>query len=173
MGDTIDGLIKEGLQLEVPDDVSTTIIGDLGRLADSKFNTKLGSGVADKIDYVNKKTDKVTWDYMHVGGKSAIALKAVETFTVNNAELHAKDPARYPLKSKQEIYREAARFANDATGGLDWFRIATEAKTKLGRDVSLYFASPGGRRLAQIIAFAPDWAISTLRAGFNSFGKMY
>lgn len=171
LGDTIDGLIKEGLQLEVPDDVSTTIIGDLGRLADSKFNTKLGSGVADKIDYVNKKTDKVTWDYMHVGGKSAIALKAVETLTVNNAELHAKDPARYPLKSKQDIYREAARFANDATGGLDWFRIATEAKTKLGRDVSLYFASPGGRRLAQIIAFAPDWAISTLRAGFNSFGK--
>ena len=171
LGDTIDGLIKEGLQLEVPDDVSTTIIGDLGRLADSKFNTKLGSGVADKIDYVNKKTDKVTWDYMHVGGKSAIALKAVETFTINNAELHTKDPVRYPLKSKQEIYREAARFANDATGGLDWFRIATEAKTKLGRDVSLHFASPEGRRLAQIIAFAPDWAVSTLRAGFNSFGK--
>lgn len=171
LGDTMDGLIKEGLQLEVPDDVSTTIIGDLGRLADSKFNTKLGSGVADKIDYVNKKTDKATWDYMHVGGKSAIALKAVETFTVNNAELHAKDPARYPLKSKQEIYREAARFANDATGGLDWFRIATEAKTELGRSVAMYFASPGGRRLAQIIAFAPDWAVSTLRAGFNSFGK--
>ncbi len=171
LGDEIDGLIKEGLQLEVPDDVSTTIIGDLGRLADSKFNTKMASAVTDKIDYVNKKTDKLTWDYMHTGGKSAIALKAVETLTVNNAELHAKNPARYPLKSKQEIYREAARFANDATGGLDWFRIATEAKTELGRSVAMHFASPQGRRMAQILAFAPDWGVSTLRAGFNSFGK--
>lgn len=171
LGDEIDGLIKEGLQLEVPDDVSTTILGDLGRLADSKFNTKMASAVTDKIDYVNKKTDKLTWDYMHTGGKSAIALKAAETLTVNNAELHAKDPARYPLKSKQEIYREAARFANDATGGLDWFRIATEAKTELGRSVAMHFASPQGRRMAQILAFAPDWGVSTLRAGFNSFGK--
>jgi len=171
LGDELDGLIKEGLQLEVPDDVSTTIIGDLGRLADSKFGAKMASAVTDKIDYVNKKTDKLTWDYMHTGGKSAIALKAVETLTVNNAELHAKNPTRYPLKSKQEIYREAARFANDATGGLDWFRIATEAKTELGRSVAMHFASPQGRRMAQILAFAPDWGVSTLRAGFNSFGK--
>jgi hypothetical protein len=171
LGDEIDGLLREGLKLEVPDDVSTTIIGDLGRLADSKFNTKLGSAAADKIDYVNKKTDKATWDYMHLGGKSAIGLKAVETLTINNAQLHARDPARYPLKSKQEIYREAARFANDVTGGLDWFRIATEAKTELGRSVAMYFASPEGRRLAQIVAFAPDWLISSMRASFNSFGK--
>jgi hypothetical protein len=33
------------------------------------------------------------------------------------------------------------------------------------------FASPRGRKMAQILLFAPDWAISTLRAGFNSFGK--
>jgi hypothetical protein len=171
LGDEIDGLVKQGLQLEVPDDVSTTIIGDLGRLADNKFNTKIGTAVTDKIDFVNKKMDKITWDYMHAGVKSALALKAVSDFTINNAKLHATDPARYPLKSKAEIYAEASRFANDATGGLDWFRIATEAKTELGRSVAMHFASPQGRRMAQIIAFAPDWAISTLRAGFNSFGK--
>jgi len=35
----------------------------------------------------------------------------------------------------------------------------------------MHFASPQGRRMAQILAFAPDWGVSTLRAGFNSFGK--
>ena len=39
---------------------------------------------------------------MHSGVKSAVALDAVAKLTRNNAELHAKDPARYPLKSKQE-----------------------------------------------------------------------
>jgi len=127
--------------------------------------------VADKIDYVNKKLDHATWGYMHTGVKATLALDAVAKLTLNNAELHAKDPAHHPLKSKEEIYTEAARFANDATGGLDWFRIATEAKTELGRSAALHFASPQGRRVAQILLFAPDWAISTLRAGFNAFGK--
>ena len=171
LGDEIDGLTRAGLKLEVPDDVKTSIIGDIGRLADTATGTRIAGKAADKVDYVNKKLDSITWDYMHAGVKSAVALDAVAKLTRNNAELHAKDPARYPLKSKQEIYTEASRFANDATGGLDWFRIATEAKTELGRSVALHFASPQGRRVAQILAFAPDWALSTLRAGFNAFGK--
>ncbi len=171
LGDEIDGLTRAGLKLEVPDDVKTSIIGDIGRLTDTATGTSIAGKAADKVDYVNKKLDHITWDYMHAGVKAAVALDAVAKFTRNNAELHAKDPARYPLKSKQEIYVEAARFANDATGGLDWFRIATEAKTELGRSVALHFASPQGRRVAQILVFAPDWALSTLRAGFNAFGK--
>ncbi len=171
LGDHIEGLNRNGLKLEVPDDVSTTIIGDLGKLANSQFETKLGTAVTDKIDFVNKKMDKITWDYMHAGVKSALALDAVAKFKKNNAELHAMNPEKYPLKSIDEIYAEAARYANDATGGLDWLRIATEAKTELGRSVAMNFASPRGRKMAQILLFAPDWAISTLRAGFNSFGK--
>jgi len=171
LGDHIEGLNRNGLKLEVPDDVSTTIIGDLGKLANSQFDTKLGTAVTDKIDFVNKKMDKITWDYMHAGVKSALALDAVAKFKKNNAELHAMNPEKYPLKSLDEIYTEAARYANDATGGLDWFRIATEAKTELGREVAMHFASPRGRKIAQILLFAPDWGVSTLRAGFNSFGK--
>jgi len=171
LGDHIEGLNRNGLKLEVPDDVSTTIIGDLGKLANTTFETKLGTAVTDKIDFVNKKTDKLTWDYMHAGVKSALALDAVAKFKKNNAELHAMNPEKYPLKSMDEIYADAARYANDATGGLDWLRIATEAKTELGRSVAMNFASPRGRKMAQILLFAPDWTVSTLRAGFNSFGK--
>jgi hypothetical protein len=171
LGDHIEGLNRNGLKLEVPDDVSTSIIGDLGKLANSQFETKLGTAVTDKIDFVNKKMDHITWDYMHAGVKTALALDSVAKFKKNNAELHAMNPEKYPLKSMDEIYAEAARYANDATGGLDWLRIATEAKTELGRKVAMNFASPRGRKMAQILMFAPDWAISTLRAGFNSFGK--
>jgi hypothetical protein len=171
LGDHIEGLNRNGLKLEVPDDVSTTIIGDLGKLADTTFETKYGTAITDKIDFVNKKTDKLTWDYMHAGVKSALALDAIAKFKKNNAELHAMNPEKYPLKSMDEIYAEAARYANDATGGLDWLRIATEANTEFGRDVAMNFASPRGRKMAQILLFAPDWTVSTLRAGFNSFGK--
>lgn len=171
LGDEITGLARAGLKLGVPDDVKTSIIGDLGKLADTATGTRIAGKIADKVDYVNKHLDHATWDYMHSGVKSTVALDAVAKLTRNNAELHAKDPVKYPLKSKQEIYTEAARFANDVTGGLDWFRIATEAKTELGRSVALHFASPQGRRVAQILIFAPDWALSTLRAGFNAFGK--
>jgi hypothetical protein len=127
--------------------------------------------VAEKIDYVNKHLDKATWDYMHTGVKASVALKEVENLIRNNAELHALDPKKYRLKSKEEIYQEVAGTVNDFAGGLDWFRIATQAKTELGRSIALHFASPQGRRLAQIIAFAPDWLMSSMRAGFKSFGE--
>lgn len=171
LGGEIEGLIKAGIKFGIPDDVSTTIIADLGALADSATGVKLGSKVAEKIDYVNKHLDKATWDYMHTGVKASVALKEVENLIRNNAELHALDPKKYRLKSKEEIYQEVAGTVNDFAGGLDWFRIATQAKTELGRSIAMHFASPQGRRLAQIIAFAPDWLMSSMRAGFKSFGE--
>lgn len=171
LGGEIEGLIKAGIKFGIPDDVSTTIISDLGALADSATGTKLGSKVAEKIDYVNKHLDEATWDYMHTGVKASVALKEVENLIRNNAELHALDPKKYRLKSKEEIYQEVAGTVNDFAGGLDWFRIATQAKTELGRSIAMHFASPQGRRLAQIIAFAPDWLMSSMRAGFKSFGE--
>jgi len=171
LGGEIEGLIKAGIKFGIPDDVSTTIVADVGALADSATGVKLGSKVAEKIDYVNKHLDEATWDYMHTGVKASVALKEVENLIRNNAELHALDPKKYRLKSKEEIYQEVATFSNDIAGGLDWFRIATQAKTELGRSIALNFASPQGRRLAQIIAFAPDWLMSSMRAGFKSFGE--
>lgn len=171
LGGEIEGLIKAGIKFGIPDDISTTIIADLGALADSATGVKIGSKTAEKIDYVDKHMNKATWDYMHTGVKASVALKEVENLIRNNAELHALDPKKYRLKTKEEIYQEVATFTNDIAGGLDWFRIATQAKTELGRSIAMHFASPQGRRLAQIIAFAPDWLMSSMRAGFKSFGE--
>ncbi|MBK9617245.1 MAG: hypothetical protein IPO35_17750 [Uliginosibacterium sp.] len=108
LGGEIEGLIKAGIKFGIPDDVSTTIVADVGALADSATGVKLGSKVAEKIDYVNKHLDNATWDYMHTGVKASVALKEVENLIRNNAELHALDPKKYRLKSKEEIYQEVA-----------------------------------------------------------------
>jgi hypothetical protein len=170
LGDTLDLGLRNGLNMSVPEDVSLTIIGNIGKKLDQFVPLKAGTAVTDKIDFVNGKLDKITWDYMHAGIKGALFTKEFENLMLRNAELHAKDPGKFPLKPREQIAREVAKYTNDLAGGLDWFGIAADTKTQFGRNLGMFFASPEGRRFAQIVAFAPDWATSTLRAGFNAFG---
>ncbi len=177
LGDTLDLGIKNGLSMQIPLDVSQSIIGDIGKAVNNLTprlvgkELKVGTAVTDKIDWVNGKLDKLTWDYLHAGIKGAIFLKEFETLMLRNAESHAANPKKVSLKSREQIAREVATYANDLTGGLNWFNIAAEAKTQLGRQLGMYFAGPEGQRFAQMLAFAPDWAVSTLRAGFKAFGE--
>lgn len=176
LGDTLDVGIRHGLSMQIPLDVSQSIIGNIGKSIDAITprvigkDWKLGTAVTDKIDWVNGKMDKLTWDYLHAGIKGAVFLKEFETMMLRNAEAHARNP-KIPLKSRELIAKEVATYANDLTGGLNWFQIAADAKTQLGRNLGMYFAGPEGQRFAQMVAFAPDWAISTLRAGFKAFGE--
>ena len=177
LGDTLDLGLREGLSMKVPLDVSQTIIGDIGAAVDAITprlvgrEVKVGTAVTNKIDWVNQKLDHITWDYLHAGIKGALFLKEFETLTLRNTEAHAKNPEKIPLKTRQQIAREVATYTNDLTGGLDWFGIASESKTQVGRALGMWLAGPEGRRIAQIMAFAPDWALSTLRAGFKAFGE--
>lgn len=177
LGDTLDLGIRNGLSMSIPMDVSQSILHDIGKSVDGLVpritgkELRIGTAITDKIDWVNGKLDKLTWDYLHAGIKGAIFLKEFETMLARNAEAHAREPQKIPLKSREQIAQEVAKYSNDLTGGLDWFQIAADSKTQLGRNLGMFFAGPSGQRFAQIIAFAPDWAVSTLRAGFNSFGK--
>ena len=177
LGDTLDLGIKNGLSMQIPLDVSQSIIGDIGKAVNNITprlvgkELKIGTAVTDKIDWVTGKLDKLTWDYLHAGIKGAVFLKEFETLTLRNAEAHAANPKKVPLKSREQIAREVATYANDLTGGLNWFNIAADAKTQLGRQLGMFFAGPEGQRFAQMLAFAPDWAVSTLRAGFKAFGE--
>jgi uncharacterized protein YukE len=130
LGDTLDLGLREGLSMKVPLDVSQTIIGDIGAAVDAITprlvgrEVKVGTAVTNKIDWVNQKLDHITWDYLHAGIKGALFLKEFETLTLRNAEAHAKNPEKIPLKTRQQIAREVATYTNDLTGGLDWFGIA-------------------------------------------------
>lgn len=170
-GDDMDLLIRHGMKLALPDDVSATVMLDLGAAADRVVPMQLGTKAATAFEAVNRPLHQFTWEYMHTGVKALVGLKELETLTLNNAKLHARDPVKFPLKTREQIAREVATYSNNLAGGVDWFGAAADAKTQLGRNLGMFFAGASGRRMAQIIAFAPDWALSTMKAGMGAFGR--
>jgi hypothetical protein len=161
--------MRAGLKVETPGDVQRNVPESIGKIVDDATGVKLASTVLSPVAFVQNKINAATWDYMHAGIKIALALKEVETLSINNAKAHAAKPEKVPLKTEEQIHQDVAQYANDLTGSLDWFRIATESKTQLGRQLAMQLAGPAGQRWAQIINFAPDWTVSTLRAGFKAF----
>lgn len=173
-GDNVDKWIKEGrLQLESPEDVSKGVLTAAGKFADEmigKYGPK--TRVLEKsLSTVEKYTlgifDKYTWDYLHTGGKLMVA----DAF-LDKARLNAAKEGR--VFDEVASRREISSFVDSSFGGLNWFEIATQTRTKLGKDIAMATYSPAGRRALQIGLFAPDWTISTIRAftmalpkGFN------
>ena len=173
-GDNVDKWIKEGrLQLESPEDVSKGVLTAAGKFADEmigKYGPK--TRVLEKsLSTVEKYTlgifDKYTWDYLHTGGKLMVA----DAF-LDKARLSAAKEGR--VFDEVASRREISSFVDSSFGGLNWFEIATQTRTKLGKDIAMATYSPAGRRALQIGLFAPDWTISTIRAftmalpkGFN------
>ena len=76
-----------------------------------------------------------------------------------------------PLRSEAELSHMAASFTNDIFGGLNWRRVAEDTRTRWGREAALATLSPTGRRVLQILLFAPDWTLSTARAATQAFGQ--
>jgi hypothetical protein len=74
--------------------------------------------------------------------------------------------------------QEIAGALNNQFGGLDWFDVARrfdegliskipvigEAAGKFAKRMAMEAMSPDGRKWMQILMFAPDWTVSTLRA---------
>lgn len=171
VGTSVDKWIREdGLQLEVPEDVSKNILSSSGKLVDSlisKFGPK--TRVLEKsLTTVEKYTlgyfDKYTWDYLHTGGKLMVA----EAY-LDKARLGAAKEGRPFDESASR--KEIARFLNDSFGGLNWYDAATQTQNEFAKRVAMAAYSPAGRRSLQIALFAPDWTISTLRAFSSALPK--
>lgn len=129
-----------------------------------------GAGIVVKgFEKVNHAVDTFMWERLHAGMKLQTFAEKYETLLQNNAKAHEANSA-VPLKSKQELAAVAASFTNDIFGGLNWRRAAEGATTKWGRDISLAAFSPTGRRVLQVMMFAPDWTLSTTRAAVQAFG---
>lgn len=171
LGDPVHMLLQEGVRLGTPLDVHTTIGEVIGRGIDRRLGIQVGEKLVQKLGKAQDHIDYATWEYMHNGGKIALALKEVETLMINNERAHRANPERVPLKSQREICAEVAGYVNDLFGGLDYFKIATEAKTEFGRKTALWLASPNGQKVAQVMSFAPDWALSTVRAFYKAFER--
>lgn len=154
LGDTVDSAIKSGLVLETPIDVEKGIFGHIGAAVDDtssklgfSLNTEAGGKTLEK--YTTNITDKVTWDYMHTGGKLLVYNHILESMKLKN-----------PNADMNILGKEAARFVNNAFGGLNWTQIAAESNQKVVHELT----NPKSRAVMALAMFAPDWTISTVRA---------
>jgi hypothetical protein len=171
LGDNVDTWIREhGLQLEVPEDVSRGMLSSVGKFADTmigKYGPK--TRVLEKsMSTIEKYTlgifDKYTWDYLHTGGKIMVADAYLEKARLNAA----KEGKPF---NEMAARKEIASFVNDSFGGLNWFDAARNTQNEFAKRIAMAAYSPEGRRSLQVMLFAPDWTISTIRAFSSALPK--
>ena len=170
LGSSIDLWLRGGLVLETPGDVSKGAIAATGKFADSmisKFGPKthtLESGLTATEKYTLGVFDKVTWDYLHTGGK----LMTAEAYLTKAREQATKDGVPFDEAAAR---KEIISFVNKSFGGLNWFQEARSAQTEFGKRMAMAAYSPEGRKVLQILLFAPDWTISTIKAFTSALPK--
>src|SRR5574340_6864 len=169
-GDVTDLLLRNGLKVNPrkgqlsDEDIKTGFYEALDSL--QQFMDQVVPGIGKPLALMkkaNKISDKFIWENVHTGLKATTAMNAYERLTRAHAKELLKDP-NYKMPSADELARQAASFTNDTFGGLNWRRLADDATTKIGRNLSLVLASPLGRRISQVMMFAPDWTYSTIRS---------
>lgn len=170
LGDEVDSWLRSGLVASVPEDVTRGLMGITGKVADdliSKFGPKTNI-LERSLSATEKVTlglfDKVTWDFLHTGLKLSTSMKYLEKA---REQAIKRGEAFDEAKQKQEI----ARFVNNSFGGLNWFDVAAQSKTELGKRMAMAAYNPNGRRALQVLLFAPDWTISTIRAFTEALPK--
>jgi len=85
--------------------------------------------------------------------------------------LFTKMKTRNPQLSDAAIAKEVGSYVNNTFGGLNWAQVANDMNSKFGRAVAMKMAGIAGREWAQIVMFAPDWTVSTLRAVTTALPK--
>jgi hypothetical protein len=163
-GDTIDMLLKNGLRVERPMEVDQNALARIGELADygieraTGLKTAAGERTLGSVERVQREVfDRLTWDYMHTGMKLAVGMREFERLTL-----------KHPDVPKEKIAAQVGSYVNDTFGGLDWYRVATESQSQLGRRVGLAALNPQARVFLQLGMFAPDWTLSTFRAMYKA-----
>ena len=163
----IDNWTRAGLKFET-EDIQQGILPDVARNVDN-FTTKLFTNndvrltrrVIDPLDkYVLQNINTLTWDFMHSAGKFATA-----------QQIFANIKAKNPKMADQAIYNEVTSFINNTFGGLDWLKVADEVQNKTLKNLAINMTGLQGRTWMQVLMFAPDWTISTLRSYTKALPK--
>lgn len=156
----------------VDEDVGGAFYGALKDLQGVADQIIPGAGKPiEGIAKINHAVDTLTWARMHTGMKLNIFAEKLEQLTLNNARAHEANPEKVKLFKEGEAEKIAASFTNDIFGGLNWRRIAEATKREWARDIALGALKPSSRRLMQLMLFAPDWTLSTVRAMTQAFGE--
>jgi len=163
--DALDDAIKHGLQVGdiIKQELVTPGIKEIDRLAS---NMGKGGAIMGKA---MGKIDHVTWKFLHDRFKLAAFMRQKELMMYDRV---GGKKVRNKISDKV-AGREAADFANDAFGSLDWndftarlyeyaaanpTRIRGKAANKLAQLLPV-----NKRRWLNLGLFAPDWTISNIR----------
>lgn len=106
------------------------------------------------LDFVNKGTDKILWDYLHDGLKIA-------SFKMFSDDINKRfSMGQFDSVKREQLLDEAGQYVNDMFGGQYWELINVSPKFLKGL-----------RRLF----LSPDWLVSTNRhfLGTFGFGSLY
>jgi len=63
-----------------------------------------------------------------------------------------------------EIAKEVSRFVNNTFGGLNWIDVANQTNNYYLKAFAMRVSGMKGRAWGQVMLFAPDWTVSTLRS---------
>ena len=165
--DPTTGRLSEEAKFQIDNGVTFGIISDsgvgamdaiaqgadklLGKVTGKNYN--LIYKATQPARMVQKALDHMTWEITHDGLKHLAAQKKLEMARLNHPDI----PDAVHMK-------EIARNINNTFGGLDWFSVAREGNSKFSEKIKMAAYSPTGRMGLQVLMFAPDWTMSTVRA---------
>jgi hypothetical protein len=152
----IDHLLRGGLVLqETPEDVAHGALGHVANIIDKALPVSASGKAAKAVSAFNTALDNFTFSTLQTGFKIVTGLDAYERLVKKGI-------------APEVAGKLAASYANDIYGSLDWFRVANDVGSRLGRDAAYMFFNPNGRRVGQLLMFAPDWTFSTFRAAYKA-----
>ena len=160
-------LIRNGLKVAT-EDVQRTAFGDLAgsmdRLAGEYVvgsDVKLARRITDPLEqhFINHM-NRFTWDYMHAANKLHLA-----------QHFFTQIKAKHPEIADDKIAAEVASFVNNTLGGLNWLQVASQVENKFLKGLAQKAMKLENRDWAQIVLFAPDWTVSTLRSFTRALPK--
>lgn len=156
---------KSNLKLGAETDSGIGIMGQLAKSGDTFLRDKgglEGDYLAKTVNWAGKPQaflDKMTWDIVHDGSKLLTAEALLEKAKLN-----------HPKVSEQFLRDQIATHVNDVYGGIDWYGAARDSNKYLEK-LKMNMFSPEGRKYLQILEFAPDWTLSTVRVFARTIPK--
>lgn len=160
-------LIRAGLKVAT-EDVQRTAFGDIAgsmdRLAGEYLvgsDVKIARRITDPLEqhFINHM-NRFTWDYMHAANKLHLA-----------QHFFTQIKAKHPEIADDKIASEVASFVNNTLGGLNWLQVASQVENKFLKGLAQKAMKLENRDWAQIVLFAPDWTVSTLRSFTRALPK--
>lgn len=171
-GDFVDQVMQAGLKVDAHGfDMDA---GAWGKLTDKAIGMLekvplAGKAAALPIKGVAKTSEMLNnflWQYLHPAIKLATANVAYTKALEREAGKLSAD-ATYKAMSPQQILKEVASTTNDLFGGLNWRQVSGEIENRFMHRLVASRTNPEGLRGLRVGLLAPDWLVSTIRAGYK------